>query len=331
MNEAADSTAAKACLIAATLDGKGGWQTYDTAVDGAPLPTDGRIYWLHINASHPDARHFLIDTLGLPEHAAISLLRDEIRPRYAEVGEDSMIFLRGITFIPGPEPGDLASLRLWVTPQGIISAGRRKSHAASVLKKQLNADNGPVSVAGMVTRILDILNDALEPLLQEVDDSLESIEDAIGTDAGTPTRKQFAEVRRIISQYRRHLSPQRDMLSRLVHAQRNWMDGDTRWQVQEAFDRTTRFIEDLDTLRERAEIVADDISNTQNLRLNKNLYLLSVITVIFMPLTFITGLLGMNVEGIPGADHPRAFMMIVGLSGAMIALQVLLFRRWRWI
>ena len=326
-----DIPSSKACLIAATLDGKGGWQTFDTANGTPPAPPQGSIYWLHINASHPDAKRFLSDTLGLPLPAVISLLQEEIRPRYVEMGDNSMIFLRGITFVPGPEPGDLASLRLWVTPQGIISAGRRKSHVASVLKKQLNAGDGPRSVADMVTSILDILNDALEPLIQEVDENLEAIEDEIPTDNTMSARRRFAELRRVISQYRRHLSPQRDMLSRLVHAQRNWMDTETRWQVQEAFDRTTRFIEDLDTLRERAEIVSDDITNAQSMKLNRNLYLLSIITVIFMPLTFITGLLGMNVEGIPGAGHPHAFALIVGLSALIIAVQIVVFRRVRWL
>lgn len=326
-----EDTTSKACLIAATLDGQGGWQTFDTATGTPPAPPAGSIYWLHINASHPEAKRFLSTTLGLPVAAVTSLLREEIRPRYVELGDNSMIFLRGITFVPGPEPGDLASLRLWVTPQGIISAGRRKSHVASVLKKRLDSGDGPRNVAGMVTSILDILNDALEPLIQEVDENLEAIEDEIPTDNTVSTRHRFAELRRVISQYRRHLSPQRDMLSRLVHAQRNWMDTDTRWQVQEAFDRTTRFIEDLDTLRERAEIVSDDITNAQSMKLNRNLYLLSVITVIFMPLTFITGLLGMNVEGIPGASHPHAFALIVGLSALIIAVQIFIFRRVRWL
>lgn len=325
----ADTAASRACLISATLDGHGGWQVYD-ATNGVP-PAGGGIYWLHVNANHPDARRFLADTLGLPQAAASALLRDEIRPRYAELDDNCMIFLRGITFVPGPEPGDLASLRLWVTPQGIVSAGRRKSHAAATLKKQFDAGTGPRNVAEMVTAILDILNDALEPLLQEVDESLESVETEPPTTAAPPARHRFAELRRVISQYRRHLAPQRDMLSRLALAQRSWMDTATRWQIQEAYDRTTRFIEDLDTLRERAEIVADDITTAQNMRLNKNLYLLSVITVIFMPLTFITGLLGMNVQGIPGAEHPHAFGLIVGLSAAIIGIQLWLFRRVRWL
>lgn len=324
-------TSSRACMIAATLDGNGGWQTLDTANGVMNAPPQGSVYWLHINANHPDAKRFLSETLALPMVATIAMLRDEIRPRYVELGDNSMIFLRGITFIPGPEPGDLASLRLWVTPQGIVSAGRRKSHVVAALKKSLDSKTGPRTVAEMVTSILDILNDALEPLLDEVDENLESVEDDIPADSTVSNRKRFAELRRVISGYRRHLSPQRDMLSRLVHAQRDWMDTATRWQIQEAFDRTTRFIEDLDTLHERAEIVADDITNAQNMRLNKNLYLLSVITVIFMPLTFITGLLGMNVDGIPGAHHAHAFGLIVGLSVAIIGLQLWLFRRARWL
>ncbi len=322
-------TSNQAILIAATLDGHGGWTTRDIRPDIPGLPDQGGAFWLHINANHPEAETLLAKSLLLPDAAVAVLLAEEIRPRYTEMGDCALIFLRGITMVPGPEPGDLASLRLWITPQGVISAGRRKSHVGAALKKMFSAGQGPRNVSEMVATILDILNDALEPLLQELDDTLGELEDHDNQEP--PPRRRFAEIRREISHYRRHLAPQRDMLLRLSHAERSWLDGPTRWQVQEAFDRTARFIEDLDNLRERTEIVSDDMTNAQGMHLNRNIYVLSMISVIFIPLTFLTGLLGMNVNGIPWADKPWAFMGVVGVSLGITLVQIWLFRRFRWL
>lgn len=317
-------------LIAGLLDGQGGMATLDIGTGHMPfhLPPTGD-YWIHINANAPEAGLFLQDRLGLPENAVTALLAEEIRPRYTKSGDNALLFMRGITMIPGPDPGDLASLRLWVTPRGIVSAGRRKSHVAGNLKKMLLRGEGPCTVSELIAAMLEVTNDALEDILQELDINLETLEDNMG-EAGGP-RLGFADIRRDISQYRRHLSPQRDMLVQLGHAQHSWLDTDTRWQVQEAFDRTTRFIEELDNLRERTEIISSDLAHAQSTRLNRNLYILSLITAIFMPLSFLTGLLGMNVEGIPGADHPYAFAFIIVLAFGITGLQIFLFRRLRWI
>lgn len=321
---------AKVCRIAVTLDGQGGWQAFMPPQDLLKTPASVGPFWLHIGAAHAQAATFLQD-LGMPPHAAAALLAEEVRPRYEQQGDNSLIILRGITNIPGPTPDDLASIRLYVTPQGLVSAGRRPSQVMGDLKTHLRAGDGPESVAEMVTMLLAAINDALEPVLQDVEDMVESYEEKLLSDIQDIPRTELAGLRKEISQYRRHLSPQRDVLNRLAHSNASWLAADARWQVQEASDRTTRFIEDLDNLHERSEIVTDAVLNAQSMRLNKNLYLLSLITVVFMPLTFITGLLGMNVEGIPGAEHPNAFLTIVGLSGALMLAQVLLFRLHRWL
>lgn len=324
------SATERACRIAVTLDGAGGWQSFAPSDGLLKTPEAAGPFWLHVAASHPSAKDFLRG-IGMPAHAAAALLAQEVRPRYEQSGDASLIILRGITNIPGPTPDDMASVRLYVTPQGIVSSGRRPSRVMGDIKTRLRDGEGPRSVAEMVTMLLAVINDALEPVLQEVEDTVETYEEQLLGDIDGIPRAELAELRKEISQYRRHLSPQRDVLNRLAHSDAGWLPHDARWQVQEASDRTTRFIEDLDSLRERSEIVADDVLNAQSMRLNKNLYLLSLMTVVFMPLTFLTGLLGMNVEGIPGAGHPDAFGVIVLVSLGLMLAQVLLFRLYRWL
>ena len=83
-------------------------------------------------------------------------------------------------------------------------------------------------------------------------------------------------------------------------------------------------------MRERAQIVKDELSNALSNEMNRNLYQLSLITAIFLPLGFLTGLLGINVGGIPGAEVPTAFWIFCGLLSLIVGLQLAMFQRLRW-
>ena len=100
--------------------------------------------------------------------------------------------------------------------------------------------------------------------------------------------------------------------------------------VQESLDRVTRYVEDLDSIRERAQIVKDELSNALSDRLNKNLYILSVISAIFLPLGFFTGLMGINIGGMPGVNNADAFWIFSGILVVMVAIQISIFKLLKW-
>ena len=92
----------------------------------------------------------------------------------------------------------------------------------------------------------------------------------------------------------------------------------------------TRYVEDLDAIRERSQIVKDELANILADKLNKNMYVLSVIAAIFLPLGFLTGLLGINLGGMPGAENPDAFWVFSGLLVAVVSLQIWIFKKLDW-
>ncbi len=102
-------------------------------------------------------------------------------------------------------------------------------------------------------------------------------------------------------------------------------------RLREVADDITRQVESLDAARERAAVVQDELMNRMSEQINKNMYVLSVIAGVFLPLGFVTGLLGVNVDGIPGDDTPWAFAALCGLMLALVLFEVWLFRRFKWI
>ena len=83
-----------------------------------------------------------------------------------------------------------------------------------------------------------------------------------------------------------------------------------------------RYAEDLDAMRSRAAVLQDEVAAQLSERSNRALYLLSVVTVLFVPLGFVAGLLGMNVQGIPGSSEPLGFWLVCAVLAAMLAVEI---------
>ncbi len=102
-------------------------------------------------------------------------------------------------------------------------------------------------------------------------------------------------------------------------------------RLREVGDHLIRHVEDLDAVRERAAVVQEELGARLGDQLNRRMYLLSMIAAVFLPLGFLTGLLGINVAGIPGADYPWACAIFVALLSAVVAGQIWHSRRRGWL
>tara|TARA_R110000744_G_scaffold230748_2_gene348938 strand:- start:120 stop:506 length:387 start_codon:yes stop_codon:yes gene_type:complete len=121
--------------------------------------------------------------------------------------------------------------------------------------------------------------------------------------------------------------PQRDALTTLEIEDLEWLTQRDRSRIREAAERVTRLAEELDAIRDRAQVVHDQIMDNRAEAMNRSMLVLSVVAVIFLPLGFLTGLLGINVGGIPGANDPWAFLVVCGLLLLVAVLQIWLFKR----
>ena len=126
------------------------------------------------------------------------------------------------------------------------------------------------------------------------------------------------------------MSPQKEAISQLRMAEFEWLSDIQKRDLQENFNHLIRYVEELDAIRERAQIVKDELANMIADRLNKNTYVLSVIAAIFLPLGFLTGLLGINIGGIPGVDSPVAFSIFCIFLAVLVAVQIVIFRKLKW-
>ena len=203
--------------------------------------------------------------------------------------------------------------------------------AVSNLHEALQAGRGPRDTCDLLVQLSAGLVDRMAPVIEELDDLVDSLEDELLTAESREIRHSLRDVRRTAIALRRYLAPQRDAMARMQSEDLACIDNRQKARLREITDRVIRYVEDLDEARERAAVVQDELMNRLSEQMNRNMYLLSVVAAIMLPLGFLTGLLGVNVGGIPLADNSHGFLIVSAFLVAIIALEVLLVRRLHWL
>jgi zinc transporter len=241
------------------------------------------------------------------------------------------VILRGVNLNPGAEPDDMVSIRVWLEKDRIVSTRRRLLLTSKDIRDAIEAGEGPCSSGEFLCQLVERMVDRIGDVVDELDEHIDATEEMVGKTNVMELRERLSDLRRQTAHIRRYLAPQRDALDRLYRQPDPIMSEQDNLRVREEADRVQRYLEDLDLIRERGMVAQEEflsrIAHEQSMRI----YVLSVVTVIFMPLTFITGLMGMNVGGIPGAQTPLGFAAIVGLIAALGVALVLFFKYRRWL
>ncbi len=239
--------------------------------------------------------------------------------------------LRGVNTNPGQNPEDMVSVRVWVDPDRVITSRRRRLLSAIDLHETLKAGDGPATPGEFLAELVERLADRIGEFVDSIEEQIEAAEETLGVPSQTDSRAKVAGLRRQIAAVRRFLAPQRDALDRLNRQPIECLAADDMQHLRDETDRITRYLEDLDLARERSVVLQEELFSLLAQEQNSRMYVLSVVAAIFLPLTFVTGLLGMNVGGLPGLDSPQGFTAsLIVMAAAGVAL--LVFFRWkRWL
>lgn len=294
------------------------------------LPRNGGLVWLQIDGREDAARNWIRDQADIPHIAREAMLAQETRPRATLIGNGALVNLRGLGTTPDDDPDALVSTRFWADRGRVISVSFRTPKALATVVDRFHAGE-IVDPGDLLSRFAEATSDLLDPDVAELGDTMDDCEVVVDSASILATRRRVTEVRSQAISYRRFVAPQRQALERLAAAELDWLDEEDRMHLREAADRAARMAEELEAMRERAALIHEELTDRRAEVIDTRALLISIVALIFLPLTFITGLLGMNVDGIPYAHEPWAFWGVTGFC-LIIALGVLgWFVRARWI
>ncbi len=303
------------------LDGKGGGTlvSWDAAVcDKLP---EGP-FWLHLDWDTPLAHQLLVETFGVDPVVAEALVEADTRPRSVAVPGGELVILRGVNLTPGAEPEDMISLRMLINEKRVITLTRRALRSVAEVKQAIDTGCGPTNTGEFLASLVEKLIDRVGPVLAQLEDAIDEEEDDLVEGKVSHVESTLVGVRGRIIRLRRYLAPQREALVRLNAEKLAWISPDERARLYETSNQLTRYIEDLDSFRERAQVFQEEIGLFYNRRLTRSTFIITLAASVMVPLNLVAGLFGMNVGGVPGKDSPYAFYVI---SAIFVALPVVVY------
>ena len=312
------------------LNGKGGGVSLDWDKVKQWKQEQG-VLWLHLEYSNPFVQQWVLHESGLDEVSADALLAEETRPRSMLTANGLLLTLRGINPNPEAGPEDMVAVRMWSDGKRIITTRRRRLAAASDLSKTIEKGVGPCNASEFVESLTDKMVQRMADIIDGISDEVDELEELVLTMESYELRPKIAELRRHAIGLRRYLAPQREAVSRLFSEKLEWLSEIDRSRLRESADRTTRYIEDLDMARERAMVVQEELSSRLSEKMDRTMYVLSIVAAIFLPLGFLTGLLGVNVGGIPGTEYKGSFAIFNLLLVFIVIFQIWLFKVKKWM
>jgi zinc transporter len=273
--------------------------------------------WLHAEGV---GRGGPMDLPGyVPQMAAGALLASETRPRCDEVDQAALINLRGTALDTMQDSDGLVSIRVWVEGKRVTSVSRHRLAALAAVESAMRA--GRLTDGGDFTSVLaHAISTDLDPRVADLGDQLDDCEGMLDGGDIYALRRKIAWIRSQAIVLRRFVAPDRDALGAMAQLEFEWISKDDRLHLREAADRFARMAEELEAVRERAALLHEQLTDLRAEKIDQRSLAIAVTAFIFLPLTFVTGLLGMNVEGIPFAKDPWAFWGVVGFCIAIGAL-----------
>lgn len=307
------------------LDGQGGAST-----DLPAHEDDKGLIWHHLRYTDVVARNWIKGRDELSERAKLTLLDNETRPR-AEIEEQQVILcLRGINFNDENNPEDMISIRVWMNQTTVISTSNQISQSVRRVRADLEKRVGPKCAEQLLLSLVEKLAELTDDFVDKMDLKIDDVEDALEDLSLTEFTPQMNQMRRQIANIKRYLLPQKEAIDKLYRTKTKFFSESFYDQIYIYVDKFMQLIERLDLMRERALMLQEHFIANISHQQNSRLYLLAIISAIFLPLTFLSGLFGMNVAGLPGVEEPQAFNYVIVFSVVLTVILLIWFKKSKW-
>jgi magnesium transporter len=298
----------------------------------------GGLTWIHLERVDPDTVNELRERFGWHPLDVEDVLSKRQRPKVDDYGDEGYLF--GVLHFPAYDKAiqrlNAGELDFFLGPDYLVTIPNvellpvtrlfARCEADGTLREQLFSKGS----GRLLYEVLDDLYDYCFPILDKIGHKLDSIEDDIDELRSEEIVRDISKAKQEIISYRKIVKPQRPALRLLERHIERFLPEELELYFDDLVDASERIWDQLDNFKEVVEALEDTNESVISHRQNDVLRILTVVSVILLPLTLISGIFGMNVR-FPGYMSHEAFWTIVGLMVAVIVGMVAFFRYKRWL
>ncbi|QYN46644.1 zinc transporter ZntB [Gilliamella sp. ESL0405] len=307
------------------LDGKG----KALALTANSKATTQQPCWIHLDFAKPQTIKWINSTNLIPNIVKNELIKPNQIPKEIRFDSGILVVLKGVNFTPNELPDPIVTFRFFITDNLIISTRHQQIEAIFQLKDNLEKGIGPVDVADWLIQISELISDQVNLSFDSVHNKIIKLEDLV-LNQRIFSHKEIGRVRKQLIVLRRLLSPQRDIFVKISTERISWIDDNDRQRLHDISNQQSHYVSDIDSCLLRLASIMEQINSFLAESTNKRIYLMSLFTIIFTPITFITSLLGVNLAGIPFSEHQWSFigLILLLLIISIVSAIWLKFKKW---
>lgn len=288
--------------------------------------------WLHLDANSKETKEFIEKELNhLDYHIKSALLAENTRPRYVEFENGFLLILRGINLNENQLPEDMVSLRIWVEKNRVITFQKRPLKTVLELKDLILNGNGPSNISQFIQKLIEILTNLMEPSFDQIIDQTDRFEELDLNKLTNKDNNNLSEVRKKCAIFSRYLIPQSHAIKELLNSNFHLINKLDKKKINETHHDILRRVEDILSIKERIQFVYDEYTNAISEKMNKTMYKIALISMFFIPISFLTGLLGTNLSGIPFANNSNSFVIFTIILLVLFISQLFIYKKLKWI
>lgn len=275
--------------------------------------------WLHFNLSDAAAEASIRKQLdAVPEF--FEALHEGSRSTRIEDAHDTLIaVVNDVAYEFAFDPAEMSSLWLNVAPHMALSARSHPLRTIDRLRDAVKNGKPLESSVSFLNHLLREQGDVLVRIVRDATVQVDVIEDKFLVGRLHNRRADLGKLRRVLVRLQRLLAPEPGALFRLLRLPPPWVSERDLEELRQATEEFSLTIRDMSELKERIKLLQEEIAAQVSEETNRSVFILTMVTVLALPINIVAGLLGMNVGGVPLADSPHGFMVIVVIIGLFTA------------
>jgi zinc transporter len=285
-------------------------------------PTGTGFLWLHFNLAHAAAEPWLQAHSGLHESFYDALHDGSRSSRIERAGDSLFAVVNDVTFHFAFDASDVASLWVSARQHLVVTARRSALRSVDALRTSVRRGEHLGSSVALLNHLLRDQADELQRIARKASDRVDEIEDALLAGRTARLSAELAQLRRMAVRLQRLLAPEPGAFFRVLANPPEWVTRDDRQRLQQASEEFSVVLRDIGSLQERIKLLQDESAARVAEENNRSLFILTMVTVLALPINLMSGLFGMNVGGIPFNQHPIGFWLVAALIAIVTALIV---------
>jgi zinc transporter len=280
----------------------------------ASRPEDSQDFiWLHFNLSNLQSAKWLGEHLSLPEEYFDTLTEGPGSTRVEHADDSLIVVINDVTYDFSYDVSQISTLSMCVQRNCVVSARLHPLRSVDRLRVAVKAGENFASPVSLLVHLLRDQADVLQQIQREAATRVDGIEDTLLSGRMNAKRSTLGALRRVFVRLRRLLAPEPGTLFRLLNRPPDWFEEDDAQELRAATEEFSAVLNDLAALQERTKLLQEEIVAHTTEQTNRSLFMLTIATVVALPINIIAGLFGMNVGGIPWNQDPNGFWFVVAI------------------